>query len=262
LTSRPAKLKISNKPHIQVNLNFTEATIITTNKRGNRFYEAPWKILEKPIQELYKQYNEENEPISYGSFLALKLFYIRGATHNDIEMCCCKHHLHARWAVKALVKSANQQNIAIDFDTYETFFHHLDQDCASEDSTYISWECVKNKSKLCNHITARWNLLSKMLLNSSDISQVVPLMHFETTETTLKNGNIVKRLQAVTTQANMEFLVNFITTMLPNIVYHRNHLRHYRSNIGEFHQAISRITFLRKPVCTCKVRAAKFTLEP
>ena len=81
-----------------------------------------------------------------------------------------------------------------------------------------------------------------MLLNSSDISQVVPLMHFETTETTLKNGNIVKRLQAVTTQTNMEFLVNFITAMLPKIVYHRNHLRYYRSNIGEFHQIISRIT--------------------
>ena len=48
----------------------------------------------EPIYELYKQYIEANDQVSYGTVLALKPFYIHGATPNDIEVCC-KQHLHA-----------------------------------------------------------------------------------------------------------------------------------------------------------------------
>ena len=78
----------------------------------------------EPIYELYKQYIEANDQVSYGTILALKPFYIHGATPNDIEVCC-KQHLHAWWAIKALIKSANQQSIVIDFETYDSFFQHI-----------------------------------------------------------------------------------------------------------------------------------------
>ena len=49
--------------------------------------------------------------MSYGSFLALKPFYIRSATTKDLEMCCCKKHLHARWSIVALIECCNKQNL-------------------------------------------------------------------------------------------------------------------------------------------------------
>ena len=57
LTSRPARLKLNDKAKIQTNLQFADTTTISTNKRGIKFYEAPWMIHEKAISELYCLYN-------------------------------------------------------------------------------------------------------------------------------------------------------------------------------------------------------------
>ena len=42
-----------------------------------------------------KQASYPNNPVSFGTFHALKPFYIWFATAKDIEMCVCKKHLHA-----------------------------------------------------------------------------------------------------------------------------------------------------------------------
>ena len=60
-------------------------------------------------------------------------------------------------------------------------------------------------------------------------------------EITNKNGEISKRLQQVTTQANMEYIINFIATRLPKIIHHRNHLKHYRSTITEFRECYDNV---------------------
>lgn len=101
LMSRAAKMKISDKSKIQSNLEFVDTVNIVTNKRGIFLYENPWRFTTAPIKCLYTTFLETNieENVSYGTFLALKPFYIRGPTTSDIEMCCCKLYLHTRWSI-------------------------------------------------------------------------------------------------------------------------------------------------------------------
>jgi hypothetical protein len=58
-------------------------------------------------------YLRENEYVSYSSFFAIKPFYIRTPTERDMEMCVCKSHLHARYAIASLSKCATEQNIEL-----------------------------------------------------------------------------------------------------------------------------------------------------
>ena len=104
LTSRPAKLRIFCKPKLQSKLNFVDTVTIAESKRNLHFYECQWMTVETSYCALYHEFSESHDlDISYGTFIGLKPFYIRGITCSDIEMCCCKPHLHARWAINALL---------------------------------------------------------------------------------------------------------------------------------------------------------------
>ena len=98
LTSRPAKLKITDRCKIQSDLELVDTTNIIV-QRGKQYYESNWKMVNIPYEEMYHEYlpsHSEEHHVSYGSFIALEPFYVQSATQNDIEMCCCKVHLHAR----------------------------------------------------------------------------------------------------------------------------------------------------------------------
>ena len=45
---------------------------------------------------------------------------------------------------------------------------------------------------------------------------------------------VVNRLKQVSTDANIEFLLGFISKILPKMIHRRNHLRHYRYCIADF----------------------------
>ena len=110
LTSRPAKLKITNKPKIQNGLEY-KVPVSTIVQRSCEFFEAPWCIFQNTLKELHRNLDRNpNHSVSWGTFLALKPFYVRTATSKDVEMCVCKLHLHARWAVKALVNLRNEND--------------------------------------------------------------------------------------------------------------------------------------------------------
>ena len=102
LISRPARLKVSDKGKIQTSPDFVSMVNIVSNKRGISFYENPWRITETTVKALYTNFilTFPDHEVGYGTFLALKPFYVRGATNSDLEMCCCKLHLHARWSIK------------------------------------------------------------------------------------------------------------------------------------------------------------------
>lgn len=235
ITSRPAKLKLNDKPKIQTGLSFTDSTNIATNKRGNKFYESLWMIQDDTIKNLYTKFlKESGYQISYGSFVALKPFYVRGATTQDLEMCCCKDHLHARWAIKALIQLCHNQGILISFDTYLTFFAYLSSDCKKEATSYISWECTPSKKENCDHINSKWVSLTKHLNENADENQTIRFQHFENQFHTSKKGIITNKLKAITTSANMSFIIQFILNILSKIIHHRNQLRHFRSSINIF----------------------------
>ena len=85
LTSRQAKLRVSNRSKIQDGLNFYSpaSTII---QQSREFYEAPWSIFQNTLKELYCIYVTRNpdQHVSWGTFNAIKPFYVCTATSKDI----------------------------------------------------------------------------------------------------------------------------------------------------------------------------------
>ena len=133
-TSYPAKLKLSERNNIQTALYFADTTHIVVQRR-KQFYENNYLT----SQELYQLCMEKNPNnwVSHCPFFALKPFYIRTETEKDIEMCCSKLHLHARWTVGAMIQCANNQKIDLTFVDYSPFFNYLTQNCSPGSSSYL-----------------------------------------------------------------------------------------------------------------------------
>ena len=132
ITSRPAKLKVTDRHHIQSDLDFVD-TVIQIKQRNRNFYLNHWFIMADTIQNLWFKYQSQHSecPVSIGTFVALMPFYVRVATSKDLAMCVCKTHLHARWSIQALIDCLKKKNIAIPFKNYETFFEFVTADCES-----------------------------------------------------------------------------------------------------------------------------------
>ena len=111
-------------------MNFKES-LIQSNKQGTPCYISIQQTTEKTYVELHVLYNltHHNHAVSYETFYSLKPFYIRGVTTSDIEICCCKKHLHAMWSVKAFLECAKKQQLQLPFNSYGTFFEFLTADC-------------------------------------------------------------------------------------------------------------------------------------
>ena len=112
ITSQPAKLRVPDKRYIQADLVFLD-TVTIISQRNKDFCESNWTVTTKTYKQLFNEYLSSNNEstVSLGMIMALKPFYIRSATSNDIEMCCCKKHLHARWSINALIDCAKEQNL-------------------------------------------------------------------------------------------------------------------------------------------------------
>ncbi|XP_066932940.1 uncharacterized protein [Clytia hemisphaerica] len=243
LTSRPAKLRAKDKPKVQANLEFIPTTTMIVQRKVD-FYQSNWSILNETYKVLYHKFlNISGLKISYGAFISLKPFYIRPATPKDLEMCCCKKHLHARWSIKALIDNCNKQKIDLgDVKDYSSFFTCLTKKCGKEEeSTYISWKCTPDKVTLCNDIKKDWKTLKTKILERDDKKTSVPMQHFELLEMVTRKGKQVTRLKAVSTPASLEFITQFIEKQLASIIHHRNQLKHYRKTLSMFKERFDTI---------------------
>ena len=120
------------------------------------------------------QFLNENPGIktSHGTFFALKPFYVRLATTKDLEMCCCKKHLHARWVIKAMIENCEKQMIGLGhINDYYTFFEQVTQHCKKEEHTNITWDCTPDKKSCCNHILTEWHNLKTSIFNKMTKAQ-------------------------------------------------------------------------------------------
>ena len=242
-TTNLAKLRLTDKSHIQSSLEFMP-TVSVIRQRNRLFYQSICKTVQVTYKELYVTYiqnHEEKHHVSWGTFLSLRPFYIKPNTLKEIEMCCCKLHLHARWSIKAFIECCKLQKIDLqEITSYDTFFSHLTSSCPSDEVAYISWGCCSDKKTLCDDIVKRWQSL-KVLAEKSNSNVTVPLMYFEKQLHVTKNGKETKRLKAIKKSVNLEFLAGFIDDLLPKIVYHRNMLRHYRKTIKPLTDALNAV---------------------
>ena len=200
-STRPAKLKTSCKSKIQSNLSFLPSTQIMSNKRGTKFYTSTWKITTLTYKELYLKFisTYPEQKISYGTFIALKPFYVRAPTKSDIEMCCCKTHLHARWSVSSLASCCKKQNIALPFTGYYGLFDFLWSDCEKSDTMFVAWECCKDKTELCKHADEKWTFLKNEILEKEDKKVCVSMEYFDresTGKVSAKTGKEITILKA------------------------------------------------------------------
>ena len=86
-THQVAKIRINQKPHIQNGLDYISS--VTVVKMRNRdFLQALWKTVTYTYVSLYNKYCKENPefPISWGTFLALKPFYVRHISQKDLDV--------------------------------------------------------------------------------------------------------------------------------------------------------------------------------
>ena len=150
---------------------------------------------------LLEKYCKDNPDhiVSKGMFMKLKPFYIRNVSLKDMEMCCCKLHLHIR--------------------------------------------CTPGKKTLCGHIQQQWNDLTKYLASADD-KITVPFTHFEKRESFNSSGEViknkkgepVKRLVSVKEDVSALYLVNFLSSQLPNIIHHHNMLRLPKHQVSVYRQ--------------------------
>ena len=124
---------------------------------------------------------------------------------------------------------------------YYMFFEQVTQHCKKEEHTIITWDCTLDKKSCCNHILTEWHNLKTSILQQDDKSTEVSVQHFEKVEVLMKNRKnrkIVKRLKAVSTQAKLSFMTEFLEKRLSRIIHHRNQLKHYRSCLSLFKENI------------------------
>eukprot|EP00794_Sanderia_malayensis_P020851 gene20851-22896_t len=142
-------------------------------------------------------------------------------------------HLHARWAIQALIDCASKQGIPLEFHDYNTFFRRINSECSPALTTYIAWECTPNRRKICAHVEKNWAKRTSDLLSKSDSNVFVGMMHFEKVSTVNKQGNEVVRLKPQRSEMNIASIITFISNLMPNIIHHRNQLKHYRNTISD-----------------------------
>ena len=244
LTTRPPHLRVTARPNIQSGLSFDKVPVSIVPIRNTEFYEAQWRIHSGTLHDLYNTYLSENttEHVSWGSFLELKPFYVRTVTARDVEMCCCKLHLLARWSVKSLVKACTDQEIDIgSIDSYDAFFEAITSSCLKDALAYIDWGCTPDKQTVCPEIRETWTTLRSQIDTASDDTKEFQFTHFVKKPHKTKKGVMIMRLESETIHVNLKFLTNFIDGMLPNILHHRNLLRNYRNAISRFHQTYNSI---------------------
>ena len=115
--------------------------------------------------------------VSWGTFNNLQLFYVRSVTKMDMEMCCCKTHLHARHSINAFIDCCHKQNIDITpIQDYTSFFNEITKNCEPDETAYISWDCTPDKREdiMCKLISKNCDAVRKVAVEKSDKNVTVP----------------------------------------------------------------------------------------
>ena len=136
-TSQVVKIPVDGKLCMQDCLDFV-STVTVVKQRNRDYYQSIWKTVTVPFKSLYFKYCKENLDfvVSYGTFFSIKPFYVCSASSKDLKMCCCKLHLHARWAIAALLECAKKKILSCHQKITKVFFSYLTADCAEGEHTF------------------------------------------------------------------------------------------------------------------------------
>ena len=156
-----------------------------------------------------------------------------------MEVCCCKIHLHGRWSINALIECAEKSDLQLSFNDYETFFKQLHSNCPSGEFTYVDWACADGQ-QLCIHAKHEWEALLHAT-TKCDAENRVKMVTFKKIKMINKKKQEVTRLKPVADKVNAKEITDFLETLLPNLIHHRNHLKHYRQTLPIFLRCYSQL---------------------
>ena len=190
--SQTGKLQMSKR-------NYIQPTRIEPCRHKNSNHTKRIK-LRSMYQELYSEHTRlhPDEKVSCGTFFGLKPSYITTETKKNMEMCSYKLHLHARWAIQGILKSAEQQKIKVPFSNPHSFFEKLTQQHTFSSTTYNEWCCTSNKKDFCYHIEQNCHDLSQILQYSSADTVCIPCRTFMMVEYVNHKGDPAKLLKQTT----------------------------------------------------------------
>ena len=165
------------------------------------FMESIWHIVNETFKRLYLKYLSEkpDSPVSYGTFLKLKPFYVRSVTTKYVEICCCKKHLHVRWGVSALLQLCKQQRFEPSFTDYYSLFNAISSSCAKDNhKTTVNWYCVKDKKDPLFPCFREIEWIKQKLIEKCDPNKTVGMQLFIKVKATIKKRKEVTKLTATT----------------------------------------------------------------
>ena len=118
--------------------------------------------------------------------------------------------------------------------------------------------CVKNKTLTCQHVKTKWEALQKNIFEQDekiknqgkDDEESTFLISFKyyrqenTGKINRKAGKEIKVLKSVQEKRELSFVMNFILELLPDIMYHRNHLKHCRKCHSQVHNFFNKCAII------------------
>ena len=113
------------------------STVTIVQQRNRNFYQSICKTVQMTYKELFAKFKREHDKRfhgSWGTFIVLRPFYVRHNPLKDIEMRCCKLHLHTRWSINTLVDCCKKQVINVGVvENYDSFFKSLTSKSKKDD---------------------------------------------------------------------------------------------------------------------------------
>ena len=139
-----------------------------------------------------------------------------------------------------MIDVTQAQDIGTPFDSYQAFFDYITSGCKKGETTHVNWDCVPYKKKLCPHIQSIWTDLKNELLMKGNPNITSKMMYFEKSAVVTKHGVESKRLKVQFQNLNVTAIMKFLVDLLPNTVFYRNHLHHYRHCYKELDEMFKR----------------------
>ena len=89
------------------------------------------------------------------------------------------------------------------------------------------------------------------LVERGNAKCTVTLKYFEKCSYTNKKGKVLKRLEQKEKPVNISSIIEFISSILAYILFHRNHLHHYRNTIKAFREELDHLFLILILVRIC-----------
>lgn len=128
-----------------------------------------------------------------------------------------------------MTEYSEKQKINLTFTNCTLFFKHLTANCESIDTTYINWKCTPDKKTLCDSIKSKWEGIKQEDIKKEQWRYNILLLWNEKQKKVNSSSDLSQNWLA-----GLIFIPEFITKLLPKIINHPNHLKHYCTNIYKF----------------------------